>query len=213
MRPADRRDQERQELRQTILDTARRLFAERGYEQVTMRALAAEIGYSATTIYHHFPDKHALLEGICTDTFAALREAAGEHLATILDPVDRLRGIGRAYCRFALAHPHHYRFMFMTRFEGEDLARMVAKKADERGDPSRDGYALLVQVVAGVDAAGRLHPRFADHHLAAQICWGGLHGILALHLDKGSDPWVPWRPVQERIDAMLDALIDGMVTP
>ena len=52
----ERRERERQELRTKILDAARELFAERGYESVTMRELAKKIEYSPTVLYWHFAD-------------------------------------------------------------------------------------------------------------------------------------------------------------
>ena len=49
MGPMERRERERLALRRRILDTARRLFAEEGYEAVTMRTIANEIEYSPRT--------------------------------------------------------------------------------------------------------------------------------------------------------------------
>lgn len=47
--------------RADILDAARRLFAERGYEKATMRAIAAEAGVDAALVVHFFGTKIALL--------------------------------------------------------------------------------------------------------------------------------------------------------
>jgi len=47
--------------RQDILDAARRLFAERGYAEATMRAIAAEAGVDAALVVHFFGSKANLL--------------------------------------------------------------------------------------------------------------------------------------------------------
>jgi AcrR family transcriptional regulator len=47
--------------RRRLLDAAYDLFEERGYEQATMRELAARAGVAPGTIFAHFPDKPALL--------------------------------------------------------------------------------------------------------------------------------------------------------
>ncbi|HEY1434684.1 MAG TPA: helix-turn-helix domain-containing protein, partial [Thermoanaerobaculia bacterium] len=46
----ERRERERQELRDRILDAARELFVEQGYDAVTMRKIAERIEYSPTAI-------------------------------------------------------------------------------------------------------------------------------------------------------------------
>ena len=46
-----------------ILAAASKMFADRGYEAVTLREIAKEIGYTHAVIYQHFPDKwHILVE-------------------------------------------------------------------------------------------------------------------------------------------------------
>src|SRR5690242_1285811 len=47
--------------RQQILDAAAKLFAERGYEGATMRAIAAEAGVDAALVVHFFGNKAGLL--------------------------------------------------------------------------------------------------------------------------------------------------------
>ena len=53
----ERRERERQAVRQEILDAARALFIEEGYEKTSMRKIAEKIEYSPTTIYLYFKDK------------------------------------------------------------------------------------------------------------------------------------------------------------
>lgn len=48
------------EKRAAILDAAKRLFPERGYEGVSMESIAADAGVSKLTVYNHFQDKEAL---------------------------------------------------------------------------------------------------------------------------------------------------------
>ena len=61
----ERRERERRELRRKILDAARALFVEQGYDAVTMRKIAQAIEYSPTAIYLHFRDKKAVINAIC----------------------------------------------------------------------------------------------------------------------------------------------------
>jgi TetR/AcrR family transcriptional repressor of uid operon len=47
--------------RTEILDTAKRLFAERGFHATSMRDLCAALGMSAGNLYHWFPSKQAII--------------------------------------------------------------------------------------------------------------------------------------------------------
>ncbi|HSE38996.1 MAG TPA: TetR/AcrR family transcriptional regulator, partial [Blastocatellia bacterium] len=86
-----RREREKEALRQDILDAARELFVNEGYENVSMRRVAEKIEYSPTTIYLYFEDKASLLYAICEETFAKLAkrmEAIGKEGD---DPIEVLR--------------------------------------------------------------------------------------------------------------------------
>src|SRR5713226_8330120 len=122
-----RRERERAQTRRKILEAARRMFVQHGYEATTMRAIAAKIGYTPTAIYHHFRNKEALLTELSTQDFRALAQA--------------FQQIGQAYVEFGLTHPMHYRLMFMTPHPRVN----DAKHGIAQGDPSQDAYAFLVQ--------------------------------------------------------------------
>ncbi|HYU08992.1 MAG TPA: helix-turn-helix domain-containing protein, partial [Gemmatimonadales bacterium] len=70
-----RRDRERVETRERILDAAREMFVRDGYEATTMRAIADKLDYTATAIYHHFRSKEALMLELATTDFRALAAA------------------------------------------------------------------------------------------------------------------------------------------
>ena len=57
----ERKEREREEIRELILNAAREIFVEEGYEHTSMRKIAQKIEYSPGTIYHHFKDKSDLL--------------------------------------------------------------------------------------------------------------------------------------------------------
>src|SRR5215216_418152 len=163
MPPKDRRLREREETRSKIIDAARDMFAADGVEAVTMRAIADRIEYTPTAIYHHFRDKQALLEELCSRDYRALAQAF-TRVGRIEDPIERLRRIGLGYVDFALANPSHYRFMFMTRkpdgFSGG--------KVLERGNPEEDAYGFLRDTMAEGILAGRYRPEFDDAEELAQ---------------------------------------------
>jgi len=201
----DRRDRERQETKQAILDAARGMFVRNGYEATTMRGIADAVEYTPTAIYHHFRNKEALLTELCSCDFRALAQAF-LRIGRVADPFERLAKIGEAYVEFAQGHPMQYQLMFMTvhpeGFQTKDI---------EQGDPGDDAYAFLRQTCSEMIATGRLRAELNDADALAQIFWGTMHGLVSLQIAKAHNHWISWRDLRETARAACDAMIRGML--
>jgi AcrR family transcriptional regulator len=68
--PGSKREQNRNEQRERILDAARFLFGARSFDDVTMAELAQLAGVSRATVFNYFPSKHALVEAITQEVLA-----------------------------------------------------------------------------------------------------------------------------------------------
>ncbi|HET7704726.1 MAG TPA: TetR/AcrR family transcriptional regulator [Thermoanaerobaculia bacterium] len=206
MGPRERRQREKDDTRQSILDAARELFVSEGYDGVSMRRIAEKIEYSPTAIYFHFKDKDTLIHALCDADFLTLAEQfAGA--ARIPDPIDRIIATGRAYAEFGLTHPNHYRLMFMTPHE-----MRVSKTELDHGNPEEDAYAFLKSTVAEGIAKGLFREEYGnDVELISQTFWAGVHGVISLEIAKHNDDWVEWATVQRRLETMINALVTGLV--
>lgn len=199
----ERRERERAETRERILDAARDMFVRHGYEDTTMRAIADEIEYTATAIYHHFESKEALLSELCAMDFRALAQAFLK-IGRVEDPLQRLRRIGAAYVRFAVDHPMHYRLMFMT------LRPVPDRQGIQHGDPGEDAYAFLRETCDDAIREGVLRRGLDDADQVAQMMWASMHGLVSLHIVKQDDPWVEWRDVVQTADMMCAVMLRGI---
>ncbi|HQR60160.1 MAG TPA: TetR/AcrR family transcriptional regulator [Methylophilaceae bacterium] len=206
MPPKPRTEQQRLQTRTAILDAARELFIERGVEAVTMREIARRVDYSPTAIYLHFKDKEALIRELCDTDFLALAQEL-RAIERIADPIERLRLLGLGYVRFAVAHPNHYRLMFMT----PQVRHDPETSGIESGNPEQDAYACLRAMVADAHADGCFRTELDDPDLIAQILWAGLHGVCALEIAKKNDCWVDWRNFEVRIALMQQVLMRGLL--
>ena len=201
MGTVERREREREEVRNKILDAARELFMTEGYERVTMRRIAEAIEYSPTAIYHHFEDKDDLVRALCREDFGKLLEVF-EREAPPTDPVEWIRQLGRAYARFGLENPNHYRFMFMTPLRPDHHP--------EPGDPGQLSFELMRAVVAKAIETGGFRP--ANPDAVAQVLWASLHGAVALLITLRKDCW-PRPPVDDLIEQTLEAGIRAFAAP
>ncbi len=202
MGPKERRVREREEIRGKILDAARDLFVAEGYDAVTMRRIADRIEYSPTAIYFHFRDKEALLKELCQSDFLSLAQQFVA-MQDIADPIEKMKATGRAYLKFGLDNPNHYRLMFMT-------PHPPVEPENERGNPEEDAYAFLKAIVTQAVAEKRFKREYNDADLVTQTVWSGVHGVISLHIAKSNDNWVDWRSIEQRAQIMIDVLVDGL---
>jgi AcrR family transcriptional regulator len=191
----ERREREKAELRQNILEAARELFVKHGDEAVTMRKIAERIEYSATAIYAYFPDKQSLLTALCEHEFAPLL-AEGAKILNEPNLVQRIHHLSRLYVAFAIEHPHQYFFMFMG------LA--------ENFVPSESAllcYELTRQSMQEAIAAGLMRADLTNPDLLAQAFWSAIHGVASLHVAQR----LSRTPRAQAPLAISDALVLGFL--
>ncbi|CAM5530396.1 TetR family transcriptional regulator [Streptomyces pharetrae] len=94
-----------EQTRALILETAMRLFQERGYDKTTMRAIAQEAGVSVGNAYYYFAGKEHLIQGFYDRIAADHQAAVREILARESDLEARLAGVLKAW--LDVASPYH----------------------------------------------------------------------------------------------------------
>ena len=82
-----------EETRARILDTALRLFRERGFEQTTMREVATEAGVATGAAYYYFRSKEELVMAFYLRTAEEEREQFAKALAATKDLRKRIRAL------------------------------------------------------------------------------------------------------------------------
>ena len=103
-----------EELRWRFLSAASRLFGKEGYDNVSIRRIAEEVGCSQMAMYRHFPDKEALIRHLCTELYEQFTIQLHEKFDYLTDPSERLRMALRHFLLLSLENPHHYRLTFLV---------------------------------------------------------------------------------------------------
>lgn len=196
--------------REEILQAAKELFLEEGYEATTIRRIADRVGISAPALYLYFRDKEALLLALCDQTFDRLVGSVDEIDRTVPDPLEKIRRFGEAYIRFGLTHPDEYRLVFLSGNIPESIRNVGHRAATD--DPDRPGvkgaivFGRLVSILATAEAGGlRLN---YPPDTCAELCWMGVHGLASALILK---PDFPWSDRELLIRGMLEIHIKGMV--
>lgn len=167
------------DLRSALIEAGVRTLEGTNAEAISLRELARSVGVSATAVYRHFPDKNALLAALADAGVARLGEAQRIASDAAGGGAAGFAATGRAYVRFALAHPA----LFRLAFAHGAYAAAPTQSSDEASRMLR-GYA---EEFGGADA----------ERLTLQA-WAVAHGLAMLMLDGRLPP----------DDAVIDRVLD-----
>lgn len=168
----ERKEREKQEMRQRIIDAAMYMFLEDGYNKTSIRNIAEKIEYSPATVYLYFKDKDELLYEVQRQAFDKLYEAFAKD-ATDPDPWKRLEQICFSYVRFGLANEELYDLMFIIR-----SPMNVDEKIHETNGKGCFGY--VVDCIVECMQKGLV--RFETPQLGILSVWAMGHGLVALQV-------------------------------
>ena len=171
-------------LRDVIRNTARELFAKEGYERVSMRRIAAEVGCSPMAMYRHFADKDDLLLSLCEETFDQMNRRLDQEQQKSLPPLETLRASVSTIIDFHVSHPNHFRVTYLTALPSGPLRERKAAMARRTVDRLRNGVRECAEA-KGIDIDVETMTqmiRIAIHGYASVMI--NLHGVCPL----GGDP-------------------------
>lgn len=105
----ERKEREREEMRELILKAAEEIIALEGIEKLSVRKIAAKIEYSPAIIYHYFKDKDDIVNQQMQRGYGKIMSALASANITSDHPEKRLRELTRGYIRAALEMPDEYK--------------------------------------------------------------------------------------------------------
>ncbi|MCX6598199.1 MAG: TetR/AcrR family transcriptional regulator [Acidobacteria bacterium] len=194
--------------REMILETAIRLFAERGFRGVTTRELAAEVGVTEPVLYQHFPSKR--------DLYHALIEHKMAKSQALYDQLDALFAIGAEDREFfqRLAHliilwhesdPTFMRLLLQSGLEGHELREMFFERM------SAKFLRRIADHIGDAISAGRLRagdPQLVSYAFCSMIGHYALDRLLFPFRDLPgvSSPAASRDAVEQMVDLFLTGL-------
>jgi len=200
------------DLRNALVDEAMALAREGGPGAVVLREVARRVGVSAAAAYHHFGGHDEIVQAVKDQSLAILTGQMRAALADVSaiaagDPAAsaraRLRALGHAYLRFAVAEPGLFRVAFGPRGPWPTAAD------DGPGIEAEDGpFPLLSRVLDDLAAAGGLPVERRPG--LEYVVWAGVHGVAVLYLDG---PLARFGPAErdQMFTRVLDATIRGLL--
>jgi AcrR family transcriptional regulator len=169
----ERKERDRQEMRETILESAHQLFVDKGFDDVSIRNIAEAIEYSPATIYLYFKDKNEIFYALHGEAFKKFNDFMSV-LATLKDPFKRLIKMGELYMEFAFKFPKYYDIMFIMQ------SPMDCDKNSEEWKEGETAHCQLENVVKECQQ----HDYFKnnDYKTLSFLIWSTMHGMCSLAL-------------------------------
>lgn len=178
----DRKEWERQQRENRIIDLAAPVFFEKGYEFATIIEIAQACGYNKRSIYLYFRDKEELFLAVVLRglelLYDKLEKASGR---------DDIRDLGRAYFDFSMSHPDYLKLIMI--YEANTCVYGTGKGPDQSAGPFKLKCQARTDAIADlmtrcIDAAirkGDIHTRLEPVQLML-LLWGQVLGVMQIIL-------------------------------
>ena len=169
----ERKIKHKEDLKQSILDAAKKLFLNDGYEATSIRKIAAEIEFSPTTIYLYYKDKNEIAHALHEEGFKMLSERFSV-LAHVEHPFERLKAMGRIYMQFALENKDFYEIMFVMK------EPIVEACIEDEWDEGKRAFSTLLQTIEECQKAGYF--KGFEPNAFSLVVWSTMHGLCTMKL-------------------------------
>jgi AcrR family transcriptional regulator len=176
-------------LRRRVLETALRLFSERGYFNTSIHDIRREAGVSIGAIYHHFGNKENLAQALYDDLMARMEAAIVPVIHEHQGCRERSRSIIALLFELTTREPRMMEFVLMAKHR-----EFLPNEAPICS--SRPFLAMRQVLVDGMADGG---VRRMDPWVAATAMFGGALRMMNLQLDRALD-----RPLTDYLDQVVD---------
>jgi len=184
MSTIERRQEEKEQRRQDILDAAESVFTRKGIDKATMGDVAKEARLSRGLIYFYFKNKSDLELAISFRAIQMLSNSFEQAAAQQNKGLAKIKAIGQAYVHFFKTQPFY--FDQLARHEARDV---VTGERSENKTAYIQGGKRLLEILAGAIQTGiddeSIRSDVGDSMLTAVTLWAFTHGTLQVAVKKG----------------------------
>jgi AcrR family transcriptional regulator len=180
----ERRQEERDRRRAEIVDAAAALYAEIGWDAVTMDQVARRARLSRALLYVYFRDKGDLHFALVERALEELRRRFVEAREGRPRGIDEVEAIGRAYLAFSRDLPHYF----------DACSRFEAHQVETGGEPSNESACMdagervqgvIVESLLKGMSDGSVRADLGNPTVTALTLWAFSHGMIQIAATKG----------------------------
>jgi AcrR family transcriptional regulator len=182
----ERRQEEKDRRRAEIVDAAEALYAETGWDSVTMDQVARRARLSRALLYVYFKDRSDLHMALVERSLDALRERFVAAQEGHTRGIAQVEAIGRAYLAFSVEMPHY--FDACARFQAHAHVECEAGVAHSEVACEAAGHRVHEVIVDSLNrgiADGSIRADIGDPYVTALTLWAFTHGMIQIASTKG----------------------------
>lgn len=173
----ERREREKQERRDSILDAAEEVFFAKGYDKCSMDEIARTAQLSRALLYVYFKDKAAILQGIMLRAVEHLRDRFARAIGEAERGLDQVGRFGQAYYDFSREESHY--FDVLTQLNTFPHLDEDAEHTQALQCCAEEVMGLMVGALErGVDDGSLSAERVKNPWMTAYYLRGALHGVI-----------------------------------
>ena len=198
----ERRERERQARKSAVLDAARELFLERGFNGTTTKQIAENCELSEATLFFYFRSKNEIFTSLLFEGIEFWARGLEKIAARNLPPREKLARIWKFYGRVHAEHPEYYQLSaFLARpMATADVSQEVREKIIRRSGGNFQQLAAILDDILG-DGKGRI---------VADLLWSTYLGLTVLK-DSRINLGSPVHPTKKDMDRVFELLTKGLL--
>lgn len=181
---ADRREREKIQRRNTIIDAAEKLFFTKGFANSTMDEVAEIVELSKGTIYLYFKSKEELYCAIIQRAMDILKEMFKEAAAADGNGLTRIDAVGMAFYQFYKKYPYHFEALFHRELSNSILSKENPQFEDLMMQ-GEEMFQLAVNIIRDGVTDGSIRPGVDPYKTALALdgIFTGLLRVVSLEED------------------------------
>jgi len=184
MGTAERKEREKEQRRNDIIDAAERVFFSKGWQNATMDDVAEEAELSKGTLYLYFKNKEELYLAIHLRGSRILKDMFEKAAKGNVKGIDKVRAIGDAYYEYYRQYPDYFNAMIYyesIETNMEDLGT-IASQCAIAGKETLE--VLVLAIISGINDGTIRHT--VDPLKTAITLWGQSTGMIQIAALKGA---------------------------
>jgi len=207
----ERKDREKEQRSEEILNAAENIFFEKGLNAATMDEIAEKAELGKSTLYLYYKSKEDLYLAVMMRGGAILHSMFREAVSTGEPTLKLIKNLGDAYYEYFKQHRNYFRMYYF--FENTELHTQVSEEMSAQcADHDRKIWKLVFDVIQRAKDEGMLEASL-DPVQAGVILWSNENGLMR-QMDRADNYWTSVMHVD--LDATIRKanayVLEGMMT-